>query len=64
MRAALQEIAKLQPEMMRTFREHEIVFDKVPSVNPAPEDRWQQVAFSIYTALCHADWLARNALRD
>ena len=59
---ALAEIAEIQPACMEMFREHGIVFDKVPSTNPAPEDLWQQVAFSLYTRICEADYIARSAL--
>jgi hypothetical protein len=56
---ALEEIKEKQPEMMETFRKHDIVFDAPLGGNPR---NWQHVAFSIYTRLCECEWIASRAL--
>ena len=60
MQAKLIQIQALQPKRVAWFREHGIVFDSAPR---ADGDRWQNIAFAIYTDLCEAEQLAREALQ-
>ena len=58
---ALREIAAIQPRRVEWFREHGIVFDSAPR---ADGDRWQNIAFAIYTDLCEAESIASNVLKE
>jgi len=57
---ALRRIAELQPRRVEWFRDEGIVFDDAP--NPGG-DRWQNIAFQIYTDLCEAESIARGILK-
>jgi len=58
--AALLKIQAVQPRRVAWFREQGIVFDDAPRVDG---DRWQNIAFQIYTDLCEVEALARGALQ-
>ena len=56
-REALERIAAKQPETLETLRANGIVLDDLT-------DKWQKVAFTIYSDLCEVDIWARQALED
>lgn len=61
---ALRAAQALQPNRVQWFRDNGIVFNRVPLREPPEEDgeRWEQIAFSIYTDLCEVESIARAAL--
>ena len=64
--AALQKIEALQPAALAGMREHGYVFDRRPSSEPpvTEADRWQDLAFWLYTDLCEANSICRRALKE
>lgn len=62
--AALAEIEAIQPRLVGWLRDNGIVFRRAPLSAPPESDdeRWEQIAFSIYTHVCEADSAARAAL--
>ncbi len=62
---ALKRISEWQPAVLETLRANGIVFrtalDK-PDDERTDAERWEKVAFSIYTDLCEVDTQARAAL--
>jgi hypothetical protein len=63
--AALQEIRAIQPAAMEMLRKGNYVFDRSPVKPPVTEaDRWQELAFCLYTDLCQANLICRQALEE
>lgn len=62
--AALKRIEALQPAALERFRREGVVFDKSPMSNPkqTEAERWQDVAFWLYTDLCEANKICRSLL--
>jgi len=61
----LQAIEDMQPKALGMIREKELVFDKSPGHIPTTEaDRWQEMAFELYTCLCEANLWCRQARED
>jgi len=58
LRAALLAITQIQPEALSIIRKNGFVFEDI-GVQPG---NWQQIAFSMYSRLCEADQIARNAI--
>ncbi len=62
---ALERIAEWQPAVLETLRRNGVVFttrlDK-PDDERTEAERWEKIAFSIYTDLCEMDSIARAAL--
>ena len=56
---ALREIEPQQQRILEWFRSEGIIFDTAPGGDPKS---WQHIAFTIYTALCETDSIARAAL--
>lgn len=56
--AALAAIQQLQPRRVEWFREKGVVFDSAPG----GDDRWQEIAFQVYTDLCEAESIANATL--
>ncbi len=57
----LSQIESLQPKALDRFRKDGIIFDKSPI---SKADKWQDVAFWLYTDLCEANSLCRNVVED
>jgi len=64
--AALQKIQALQPAAVERFRKGNYVFDKRPAKEPpvTEADRWQDLAFWLYTDLCEANLICRQVQED
>jgi hypothetical protein len=63
--AALHAVQEIQPRRMQWFRDKMIVFAHAPlgRVSSADEgERWEQIAFHIYSDLCEAESIASAAL--
>jgi hypothetical protein len=59
-RAALEAIAKLQPDALEMIKKNGFVFDSIG----AEPGNWQHLAFTLYTVICEADSIARGALAE
>lgn len=62
---ALQEIRGIQPESLEIIRTNGFVFASniaKPLEELTEIERWEKLAFSLYTDLCKAEWIARSAL--
>lgn len=58
----LQELLAFQPKAVAMIREKNMAFDKAPLCKPTNEaERWQDLAFWLYTYICEIDSLCRNA---
>ncbi len=58
LREAAQAVVRLQEETVATFRNRGIKFTDIG----ADPENWQHVAFTVYTNLCEAAALARDAI--
>lgn len=62
---ALERIAEQQPDVLRMFEESGIVF-ATPFTKTVAErtdaERWEGLAFTVYSRLCEVDCIARAAL--
>ncbi len=58
---ALAEIKAIQPEVLETLRSNGVVFAGPLGNDPT---NMEHVAFTIYTQLCRADWIAKLALDE
>ncbi len=61
----LQELLTFQSKAIALIRERDMVFDKAPFHKPTNEvERWQDLAFWLYTYICEMDSLCRNASEE
>lgn len=63
---ALQKIRSLQPKALNEIRKGGYIFARRPAMTPPAndEERWEDLAFWLYSYLCEADNIARHALND
>lgn len=66
-REALERIAQVQPDTLAMIEHNGFVF-RTPLGKPDEDrteaERWEKLAFSIYTRLCEVDAVVRDALKD
>lgn len=64
-REALQKIQAMHPAVLDNLRKGKYVFNNAPIRHPVTEaDRWQELAFWLYTDLCQANLICRQALEE
>ena len=60
LRAALEQIATMQPRALAVIEDNGFVFEDIGS----EPGNWQHLAFALYTDLCEIETIARAALRE
>jgi hypothetical protein len=64
---ALQKVAEVQPGVLAMLRREEFVFDTPldkPDVDRTLAERWEKLAFTLYSDICEANSIARQALKE